>query len=241
MKKNLVLFLLISSVGFAQNLNVYKYAMVPAKFSFLKDDNMYNLNLLTKMYMQKYGFETYYNNEAAPDDFIANNCNKIFVDILTNSNLFTTKVRVVLKDCKNNVLFTSDEGTSRDKEFRVAYNEALRMAFDNFAVLKTHKYKQTIDVLPNAQNNLNENAEETTSEVINSRLSVVKTENGFDLYNNDNKLVLSAKNTSVKNVYIVIAGAERGVLQKGKDDLWYFEYYREGSKKLISENLFFNL
>ena len=241
MKKNLVLFLLISSFGFAQNLNEYKYAMVPAKFSFLKDDNMYNLNLLTKMYMQKYGFETYYNNEVAPDDFIANNCNKIFVDILTNSNLFTTKVRVVLKDCKNNVLFTSDEGTSRDKEFRVAYNEALRMAFDNFAVLKTHKYKQNIDVLPNSQNNLNENAEKTTSEVINSSLSVVKTENGFDLYNNDNKLVLSAKNTSVKNVYIVIAGVEIGVLQKGKDDLWYFEYYREGNKKLISENLFFKL
>ena len=155
--------------------------------------------------------------------------------------MFTTKLKVVVKDCKNNILSTSEEGTSREKEYRVAYNEALRMAFDNFGFLKTHKYQQTIDVLQNSKNNLNESDGETTSEVINSRLSVVKTENGFDLYNNDNNLVLSAKKTSVKNVYIVISGAERGVLQKGKDDLWYFEYYREGSKKLISENLFFNL
>ena len=80
MKKYLVLFLMISFVGVAQNLNEYKYAILPSKFSFSKEENAHNLNVLTKMYLQKYGFETYYNNEEAPDEFIQSNCNKIFVD-----------------------------------------------------------------------------------------------------------------------------------------------------------------
>ena len=54
MKKYIALFLMFSTGVFAQNINDYKYALVPAKFSFFKEDNMYNLNLLTKMYLQKY-------------------------------------------------------------------------------------------------------------------------------------------------------------------------------------------
>ncbi len=237
MKKFLVLFLLVTAVGFAQNLNGYKYAMVPSKFLFLKEENMYNLNLLTKMYLQKYGFETYYNNETAPDEFVISNCNKIYIDVLENNNMFTTKLKVVVKDCKGTVLATSEEGTSAEKEYQVAYNLALRMAFDNFGILKTHKFQLTDKIVETPKMEVGE----ISSEDLNRKLTVVKTENGFDLYNIENKLLLSAKNTSVRNVFIAVAGIERGVLQKGKNDLWYFEYYREGSKKLISENLFFNL
>ena len=237
MKKFLVLFLLVTTVGFSQNWNGYKYAMVPAKFSFLKEENQYNLNLLTTMYLQKYGFETYYNSESAPDEFVNSNCNKIYIDVLENNNMFTTKLKVVVKDCKGTVLATSEEGTSRDKEYRVAYNEALRMAFDNFRILKTHKFQPTNIIIETPKAEVGE----MSSEDLNRKLTVVKIENGFDLYTNENKLLLSAKNTSVRNVFIAVAGIESGVLQKGKDDLWYFEYYREGSKKLISENLFFNL
>ena len=141
MKKYIVLFLLFSTVVFAQNVNDYKYALMPSKFSFLKEENQYNLNLITKMYLQKYGFESYYDNETFSADFASINCNKIFIDVLNNSTMFSTKLKVVIKDCKNNILATSDEGTSREKEYRVAYNEALRMAFDNFGMLKTHKYQ----------------------------------------------------------------------------------------------------
>jgi hypothetical protein len=241
MKKYIILFLLFSTVGFAQNLNDYKYAMVPSKFSFLKDENMYNLNVLSKLFLQKYGFEAYLSTETAPEEFVTNNCNKIYVDLINSSTMFTTKLKVVFKDCKNNVLFASEEGLSRDKEYYVAYNEALRMAFDNFSVLKSHKYESNVKIAENVVDNSNVNIGETTSEIINSKLSVVTTENGFDLYNVESKLVLSAKKTSVKNVFIAIAGIERGVLQKGNDGVWYFEYYKVGSKKLISENLLFNL
>ncbi len=244
MKKYLVLFLMISFVGVAQNLNEYKYAILPSKFSFSKEENAHNLNVLTKMYLQKYGFETYYNNEEAPDEFIQSNCNKIFVDVAESSNIFITKLKVTIKDCKGTILATSDIGTSKEKEYRVAYNEALRMAFDNFTELKSHQYQPNIKKVELSNEIVSEAgkgfSQETTSEVLNRKLSVVTTENGFDLYSVESKLVLSAKVTSLKNVYIAVAGVEKGVLLKGYDGLWYFEYYREGSKKLISENLIFN-
>jgi hypothetical protein len=244
MKKYLVLFLMISFVGVAQNLNEYKYAILPSKFSFLKEENAHNLNVLTKMYLQKYGFETYFNNEEAPDEFIQSNCNKIFVDVAESSNIFITKLKVTIKDCKGAILATSDIGTSKEKEYRVAYNESLRMAFDNFTELKSHQYQPNIKKVELSNEIVSEAvkgySQETTSEVLNRKLSVVTTENGFDLYSVESKLVLSAKVTSLKNVYIAVAGVEKGLLLKGYDGLWYFEYYREGSKKLISENLIFN-
>ncbi len=234
--KKYFLLLLISIASFSQNLNEFKYALVPSKFSFSKEPNEYNVNVLTKMFMEKYGFVAHLDSEILSDDFASTNCNKVYVNVIDNSSLFTTKLKVEIKDCKNNIIAISEEGTSREKEYKVAYNKALREAFDNFSVLKGHKYVSNTQIVIDTSN-----VGETTSEVINNKLSVVITENGFDLYNVEGKLVLSAIKTSVKNVFIAIAGAERGVLQKDSKGVWYYEYYREGSKKLISENLFFNL
>ena len=188
-------------------------------------------------------------NESYSEDFAMNNLNKVFVDIQVDNTMFRTKLKIVLKDLTNKVVFESFEGISRSKEYKVAYQESLRAAFGSFDALH-HKYVEknetenqniiktntAVDVVPQ---NSQKAVEETTSEVIRNRLSVVKTENGFDLYSIENKLVLSAKSTNVKNVFIATGGIEKGVLLK-KDDLWYFEYYREGSKKLMSENLMFN-
>lgn len=69
MKKIALLLLLVTAVNFAQELNQYKYVSVPAKFSFLKETNQYNLNVLSKMYMQQFGFETF---------LIPMKCQKIF-------------------------------------------------------------------------------------------------------------------------------------------------------------------
>ena len=228
MKKYILLFLLFSAVCFAQNINEYKYAIVPVKFSFLKEENQYNLNLLTKMYLQKYGFETYYNNETAPDDFVNSNCNKIFVDIVNNSNMFTTKLKVVIKDCKNNILISSEEGASREKEYKVAYNEALRMAFDNFSVLKAHKFQPL-------QKSLEMIGEPITNQMLIKKYNVVATKNGFNLITaeSDNKFFQIFK-TSSNDVFIGNRDNVSGVLIK-KTDNWFFEYYQ--NDKLVSEKV----
>lgn len=228
MKKYILLFLLFSAVCFAQNINEYKYAIVPVKFSFLKEENQYNLNLLTKMYLQKYGFETYYNNETAPDDFVNSNCNKIFVDIVNNSNMFTTKLKVVIKDCKNNILISSEEGASREKEYKVAYNEALRMAFDNFSVLKAHKFQPL-------QKSLEMIGEPVTNQMVIKKYNVVATKNGFNLITADSDYkFFQIFKTSSNDVFIGNRDNVSGVLIK-KTDNWFFEYYQ--NDKLVSEKV----
>ena len=251
MKKIVVSFLLFSIVGIAQNLNEYKYALVPAKFSFLKEDNQYNLNLLTKMYLQKYDFETYFVNESAPDDFINSNCNKIFIEVLNNSNMFTTKLKVVVKDCKNNILATSLEGTSKEKEYNVAYNEAIRMAFDNFGILKMHQFQPSqksvgiskepvqstvetkkVDELPKK---IKLSGEPATNQMFQKKYSVVATENGYNLITvpSDYKIFQISKTTS-NDVFIAKRDAVFGILIK-KEETWFFEYYQ--NNQLVSEKI----
>jgi hypothetical protein len=117
MKKTLFLiFFLASSLGFAQSVNDYKYAIVPSKFEFLKDKDQYRLNTLTKMLMEKYGFVTYFDTDILPTEVAESNCNNVYVDVQNTGNMFSTKLIVVLKDCKNAILFTSLEGKSREKE-----------------------------------------------------------------------------------------------------------------------------
>jgi hypothetical protein len=66
-------------------------------------------------------------------------CDKVYVEVTENNNLFVTRLTVLFKDCKNSLLFSSEEGMSREKEFSVAYNEVLRNAFKSFDKLN-YKY-----------------------------------------------------------------------------------------------------
>ena len=230
MKKIILLFLL-SSIGFAQNINQYNYALVPSKFSFLKENNQYNLNLISKLYLKKFGFEAYFDNEDMPNEFASNNCNKVFLDVISCGNLFTTKLKVILKDCKNKIISTSPEGKSGEKEFQLAYNQALRMAFDNWSELKAHNFQpaeKSIEV-----NKENEKVIETKT-IINENLFspatslfAKPTAMGYQLLTNNTNvpvLVLTLQKTSLPTVFIASENGQMGVLIQ-KNNQWYFEYY----------------
>ncbi len=132
MKKYTVLFLLLFSVStYAQNtINNYKYVMVPEKFSFLKQPNQYRLNALTKALLEDKGFTVYYENDL-PQEIANNKCSALLVEILEKNGMFSTNLTLLLKDCQNNIVFKSKEGKSREKEFSVSYNLALRDAFSS--------------------------------------------------------------------------------------------------------------
>lgn len=128
----LLAFLALSSVYSQQSLNDYKYIIVPKKFDFLKEADEYKINSLTKFLFEKYNFEALMEDETLPNDYGKNNCLGLKTDVLKESNMFKTKLRVQLKNCKNEVVYISNQGESRDKNYKVAYNEALRNAFNNF-------------------------------------------------------------------------------------------------------------
>ena len=95
--KNLIIYILLlfASLGFSQNLNSYKYALVPSKFSFQKEKGQYNANTLVKMITEKNQFESYFDDEVSPTDFANQNCNKVYVDLDVVNSMFATKVKIV--------------------------------------------------------------------------------------------------------------------------------------------------
>jgi hypothetical protein len=236
MKKNvfIILFSLALNLSFSQSVNEYKYALVPSKFSFLNEVDQYKLNTLTKLLMGKYGFVAFLDNEILPDEVLNNNCNKVYVDVVKSGGVFTTKLSIVLKDCKNNVLFTTAEGKSREKEFKIAYNEALRDAFKSFEILK-YKYspKDSLPVITNAENQKNQVVLKNESMQENKKMLFAQPiSNGFQLIDASLKVIIKIFKTSLPTTFLATKEQVQGVLIQ-KDNQWVFEYYQYAT--LISE------
>jgi hypothetical protein len=248
MKKVLFLILfLTTSLGFAQSLNDYKYAIVPSKFEFLKEKDQFRLNTLTKLLMEKYGFVTYFDSDVLPSEVAENNCNKVYVDVKSNGNLFVTKLTVVLKDCKNVVLFSSSEGKSREKELQVAYNQSMREAFSSFDNLE-YKYNGMQNVKKEEVSNYKMITKDSTLKLQENGIIIV--ENDLEFQNllvaeiiklgyllidpATSTIVLKLYKTSNENVFIANSNSINGVVIKKGQEI-FFEYYE--NKQLISRKL----
>jgi hypothetical protein len=133
MKKILFCFLLsgmFTGVVSAQ-LNDYKYIIVPKKFDGFKKNNQYQTSTLLKHLFVEEGFNAVY-EDALPEDLNQNRCLGLTASLEEDSSLFSTKASIVLKDCKSQEVFKTQQGSSREKEFKAAYGEALRSAFKSF-------------------------------------------------------------------------------------------------------------
>jgi len=128
----LVTFCFVSIFSEAQSdLNGYKYILVPNKFDFQKKENQYKLSSLTKFLFNKEGFVTLIEGEEVPQDLYDNPCLALKVKMISKSNLFSTKVFIGLVNCRDKEVFMSSEGKSKVKEFKKAYHQATRDAFES--------------------------------------------------------------------------------------------------------------
>jgi hypothetical protein len=109
-------------------LNDYKYIIVPKKFDAFKSVNQYQSSTLIKYYFEQNGFNAVYNDDL-PFDLAANRCLGLTVDFIDNSNMFTTKAVIALKDCNNAEVFRSEEVKSKIKSFEEAYKDVIQQAF----------------------------------------------------------------------------------------------------------------
>jgi len=113
----------------AQDINNYKYVIIPETYEFTGDVDEYRLNSLTKYLFEQNGFNTLMKTEEKPLDLKRDNCLSLQAQLEDESGLFVTKLVLKLLDCNDQVVFESPEGRSREKDFQVAYHEALRDAF----------------------------------------------------------------------------------------------------------------
>jgi hypothetical protein len=144
----LMAFCFFGAAGYAQlSLNSYKYVIVPERFSFSKEDNQYYLNTAAKGLLDLKGFVAFVGTKGLPPAVAGNRCNALMAEVLANNSMFTTKLTLLLKDCQGNIIFKSKEGKSREKEYPIAYNEALNDAFSSLNELP-YKYDSTLAAQP---------------------------------------------------------------------------------------------
>ena len=236
MKKSLsILFVFIFVFsGFTQKNTNYKYVTIPAKFSFLKEKNQYNLNALTKMYFEQLGFEVYFDDDQlAPKDFFDSNCTKLFADALEGNSTFSTKIKIILKDCKGNILYTSREGSNKEKEFKTAYNMAFRDALISLRNIKEEVFLKNSN---NVNSNRNVNSKDNNNDLNISGLQLFAqpTNYGFQLIDKTPTIIYKIYKTSSTTVFIATKDSINGILIS-KNNQWFFEYYE--NEKLISEKV----
>lgn len=240
MRNYFLLFtLLVAGTVFSQNVNDYKYIVVPQKFSFSKKPNHYRLNSLVKSVFEQQGFVVFYDDEIFPQDLAENRCKALFADMTEDNTLFSTKIKLELKDCKNQVVFVSDEGVSREKEFEKAYIQAFRAVGKSIEKLESKpEVLQTESVQEPIKESVTLAAKTEAivkdSPVVSSQLFAQPIANGFQLVDSTPKVVLKLFKTSANNFYIGKKENIQGVVFNNNNQ-WFFEYYL--NDKLISEKL----
>ncbi|MFK7749328.1 MAG: hypothetical protein AB8B65_13110 [Kordia sp.] len=218
-----VVVLLITFSCFSQELNEYKYVVIPYKFDFLKKHDKYRVNTLVRHLFKKNGFEVLYDNQDFPEDLGDDRCMALYVGITNDSSIFTTKMAIVLRDCSNQIVMETPFGRSKIKAYEKSYNQALRRAFEAVEK-KNYSYqpkKKVMDVPPPPPpvvvekeevvevvaveeiEEVEEVAMTNTSTVKNAILYAQAIENGYQLVDSTPKVVMILLKTGVPNVYLV--------------------------------------
>ena len=253
----LVLFLTMSNIfvfGQEKKVNNYKFIVVPDQFVFLKQKDEYKTSSLTKFLLKKNGFTVVLNSDQYPKDLIDNPCSGLKALVLDKSSMFKLKVIIELRDCSNRLLYTSDEGVSKLKEYKKGFQEAIRNAHASMIdvvyeplLLETIRKdkKEIVTVNPVLVEEVKEvklelpvinNIEESVSVVPINNLAIPTTlyaqpvEKGFQLINLKPQVVFVILNTSVKGVFLI--KDKNGLLYK-KGENWIAEFYENG--KLIEK------
>lgn len=129
----LVFLLFIAFQSFAQtsDLNKYTYVIVPNQYAFQNEPDQYQLNSMTKFYLDKNGFNAF----LASDSPNADRCDGLYADVEQLKTIFGTKLQVVLRDCNKKEIYRGLEGKSKFKDFEKSFQDALRKAFVGMASL----------------------------------------------------------------------------------------------------------
>lgn len=221
--KKIILFFLFFLPYFtlAQSANEYQYVVVQQQFPFLSEKNQYNLNELTKFLISKDGLIAFYDSEDKPIEFSFDKCKVLQLDVSQEKAFLSTKLKLSLSDCNGKIVAEST-GSSKEKDFRIAYNYALRKAFDQLNI----PTKQLTSLSETVKNNT----------VLKSPdfLYAQQTEYGFSLLDNTD-LEQYKLYTSSNGAFFLISGQNKTGILYQNNQSWTFEYISE--QKLMTQTL----
>jgi hypothetical protein len=231
-------FSFLSIFSQEENINNYKYIIVPEQFEFQNSEDSFQINSLTKFLFTKYGFEAIISSEKFPEDLMRNRCLSLTAILNDNSKMFFTEMNYDLVDCNNNIVFSSIPAKSREKEFKKVYHQVIRKTFESFKAMNYHYEpskslstsvdQPTVKTIPNDKKLVSEIKEENTEipvVVIENKESILYAQvlpNGFQLVDSSPEVIYIIQSTSLKDVYFI--KDKKGIIfkQNGK---WFLEYY----------------
>ncbi len=200
--KNIVLTLIVSACVlnvYGQNeLNPYKYIIVPKQYDFLKIENQYRLNSYTKFLFDKQGYQVFYNDDDFPEDLKSNPCLALTANVVDESSIITTKLFLVLENCGRDEVFRSIEGRSKIKEFDKTYIDALKKCF-----VSVQKLNYVYEPHPLAQDTVDTNNSEVDKELTAVGVAVTEV---------PEEEVVKQENTAAENV----SNPEKSSIQESK-------------------------
>jgi hypothetical protein len=245
MKNTLILTLLLTSnffvLGQENKVPNYKYIIVPERFSFLKQNDQFQTSSLTKFLLKKNGFTVILDSEEYPTELKKDPCNALTVEVIDKSSFFTTTVFLELKNCAKKIMYTSEEGSSKLKDYKQGFQEAIRNAHASMSDIKfiapadpiimevikepvanVSKISKSIEVMPTIVQTGPENKDlkETNT------LYAQPNENGFQLIDLKPEVVFLILKTNLKDVFII--KDKNGVLYK-KNTTWFAAFYENGA------------
>jgi len=237
--------LLMALNGTAQHtaLNKYLYVWVPDKFKFQSDSNEYNINTLFKLHLKKAGFEAYLSTDDLPLEMMRAKCNYLVLQA-EKSGFLNTKIRWSLVDCNQEVLYTSAEGISKEKDVPLALRQAIAASFEAFAQ-SGYQYEGRKPVLVDDPNSVDSNTE-VEKRVLQEKVAdnpelfyfAQPIANGFQVVDSTPKVIMRLFHTTARNIFIGVKGDTPGVLFQ-KNNQWFFEYYEQGKLQSVQMNIRF--
>ena len=226
MKKILFLVALLPLTLVAQTV------IVPNRYAFQKEDNQYQLNMLTKFLLEKQGFKVYMESEA-PAELLQNPCDALKADVKNESNMMTSKVQFLLTDCTNKAVFTSQIGKSREKEFKKAAYQVPSVAS-----------KPSIPSATTAVPELTTTAAPISEPLI-LFLYAKSTNWGYELFDKKtNELQFKLRKINTPDVFLAFDVEEQkyGILEKDGSTFYKFTFYKQidGAPLTFSAQINFN-
>lgn len=229
-------------IGQDKVLNQYEYVIVSGKFSFVKQVDGYQTSSFTKFLFNKAGFKTYLDNEEIPQELALNKCKALFANVKDDSGMLTTKSIIELTDCRGEMIYVSNTGTSRLKDYKKAYRQSIRQAFSSI-----EKMGYTFDASKAKDLTDHKKAVKVTTVakevkkpiMVTQKVTVNKKQNlefpllfaqknnaGFQLKNKNTDVVFVLLKTNDPKKFII---KDKNGTLVDKGSFWIAEYYKEGS------------
>ena len=192
------------------NLDQYKYVSVPNRFDFMKSSDQFQISSLAKFLLTKNKFTVLEDLEKYPADLAANQCLLLNLNVEQIKGFLKTKLEVQFLNCKNQVVFKSDIGMSREKDFKTAYHQSLRAAFSSVSEAN-YKFNETVDTVSTNEEPISVKpavstpmqATDLSSSKLTSEILMTQTSYGFDIKDADGIVVYSLYQTMSDGIYII--------------------------------------